>query len=626
MSVLVLVVVSATGLVLRSQRNAPAIPAMFSNIKANAEGALVFQIPGGATFVERERQPAWTVDQLQGSPVGTDTGLLLDFKKPGYSGTLVWGLIPYHDTKYPQPVYRTSVAIRDGKAEIDIKGRVSGVYDMVGWEKSGSAVIGYRIMSSSGGMVYDGRIRFQGTGPFAPAVTMVEGPFVSMVTPRSAVVWFTLSRPEPCSVVVGSRTFPCVPGAARQEIAIDALAASTEYPYTVRYGAYEERYAFRTTPIRGSQRPFTFAYASDSRAGQGGGERNFSGPNTHIMRRLISVARQRDAAFTLFTGDLVGGGVTSPEALRFELANWKRAVEPQWHWMPIYAGIGNHEAVVREFVGENERVIRVDRFPYATESMEAVFAGEFAHPTNGPDSEDGAAYDPNPYAVDFPSYRENVYWFIHGNTAMVVLNSNYWYSPTMGSVADLEGNPHGYLMDNQMVWLRETLAKLEKDSAIQHIFLTVHTPVFPNGGHVSDDMWYRGKNDMRPRINGRSVGKGIIERRDELLTLIQRSPKVLAVLTGDEHNYNRLRLDAKVPIYPDGWTAPRVTLRRPFYQINNGAAGAPYYAQEQTPWSAFVKAFSTQNAVCLIHVAGPRVKLETINPETLEVLDTAVLR
>jgi hypothetical protein len=181
-------------------------------------------------------------------------------------------------------------------------------------------------------------------------------------------------------------------------------------------------------------------------------------------------------------------------------------------------------------------------------------------------------------------------------------------------------------MDNQIAWLKATLATLEKDPAINHVFLTVHTPVFPNGGHVSDDMWYRGKNDMRPRINGKPVAKGIIERRDDLLTLIQQSPKVVAVLTGDEHNYNRLRLDATVPIYPDDWTGPRVTLRRPFYQVNNGAAGAPYYAQEQTPWSAFVKGFSTQNAICLFHIAGPRVRLEVVNPETLEVLDTATLR
>jgi hypothetical protein len=258
--------------------------------------------------------------------------------------------------------------------------------------------------------------------------------------------------------------------------------------------------------------------------------------------------------------------------------------------------------------------------------MEAVFASAMVNPENGPESEDGAVYDPDPAVRNFPSYKENAYWLAWGNAALVVLNSNYWYTPTFRATPETGGNPHAYLMDNQMAWLAKTLKTLQGDPAVEHVFLTVHTPVFPNGGHVSDDMWYRGDNSFRPRVAGVPVAKGIIERRDELLTLIQKHPKVLAVLTGDEHNYNRLRLDATVPIYPDGWTGPRVTLRRPFHQINNGAAGAPYYAQEQTPWSAFVKGFSTQHALCFLQVAGPRVTLEVVNPETLEVLDRTTLR
>jgi hypothetical protein len=614
-------------LVLRAQDAPLTIPAMFTNIKAGAGGQPVFQTPDGVVYTLRERAPTWTVDQLQGSPKGTDTGLALDFAKPGFTGSLVWGLVPYDDTKYPQPVYRTSTAIKDGKVDIDIKGRLSGTYDMVGWQQSGTGVIGYRIITSEGAMIYDGRVRFKGAGPFEPAVTMVEGPFVAKVTPRSAVIWFTLSQPASCSVTVGPRTVACADGKVRQELLVDDLAPSTDYAYTVRYDTYREQYGLRTAPRAGTRVPFTFSYSSDSRGGQGGGERNFNGPNAHIMRRSVALARQRNTAFMLFTGDLVGGPHLTPAAMNVEFANWYRAVEPHAHWMPIIAGMGNHEAVVREFVNEKNATVRVDRFPYDTQSTEAVFAAAFVNPENGPASEDGSACDPNPSAVDFPGYNETVFSFTHANAAFVVLNSNYWYSPTMGTVASLEGNPHAYVMDNQLAWLKTTLDTFEKSAATDHVFITIHTPVFPNGGHVGDDMWYAGKNEMRARVNGTPVAKGIIDRRDEILTLIQKHPKVVAVLTGDEHNYNRLRLDATVPIYPENWTGPRVTLRRPFFQVNNGAAGAPYYAKDRTPpWSAFVKAFSTQHALCLFQIDGPRVRLETVNPETLEVLDRVVLR
>ncbi|MCY7327321.1 MAG: hypothetical protein LH618_02090, partial [Saprospiraceae bacterium] len=103
----------------------------------------------------------------------------------------------------------------------------------------------------------------------------------------------------------------------------------------------------------GSRQPFSFAYASDSRSGYGGGERNIYGTNA-------------------------------------------------------------------------------DGFPYETHSGEAVFAQMFVSPLNGPHSEDGTKYDPDPYRRgDFPSYSENVYHYRYGNMAMVVLNSDYWYAPLL---------------------------------------------------------------------------------------------------------------------------------------------------------------------------------------------------
>ncbi len=620
----------------QAQSRPDAIPRVLAGITASSQGRLVFGADTPTPGLEAVRPASWTLDQVRGNPRGTDEGIAFDFGKPDFAGTLVFGLVPYHDTRYPQPVYRASVAVAGGKAEINIKTNITDRYDMVGWQKAGTGVLGYRLISQTGLMIYDGRVRFTGTGPFTIGATMVEGPFVANVAPRDAVIAFTLDRPAPCSVTVAAsglpagslsaRTFPCRDGAARQEITVDALRPATDYEYSVRYGAFSETYGFRTAPLPGSRRPFVFAYASDSRGGQGGGERNFSGPNGYIVRRLMAVATSRNAAFMQFTGDLVGGYVNSPDALSFELANWKRAIEPQAHWMPVYTGMGNHDSVVRDFSGAGARTVRVDRFPYETESAEAVFARELVNPENGPASEDGGALDPDPTRTDFPTYRRNVFWYQYDNVAMVVLNSDYWISPSIVTVPQSGGNLHGYLMEQQMAWLARTLTALERNTTVDHVFITTHAPVFPNGGHVGDTMWYGGSNAPRTTIAGTPVARGIIECRDELLTLIQTHPKVVAVLTGDEHNYARMRLDPTVPIYPAGWDKARVQIARPFYQINNGAAGAPYYAQEMTPWSAAVRGFSTQHAICLLIVEGPRVRLETVNPETLEVLDREVLR
>jgi hypothetical protein len=274
-----------------------------------------------------------------------------------------------------------------------------------------------------------------------------------------------------------------------------------------------------------------------------------------------------------------------------------------------------------------KKPFRIDRFPYETESGERLFADNFVNPLNGPESEDGASYDPDKNKADFPSYHENVYYYIYDNVAMIVLNSDYWYSPSTELIPHTGGGVHGYIMDQQLKWLESKISILENDPRLDHIFITLHTPFFPNGGHVDDDMWYEGNNNVRPYIAGKPTKKGIIERRDDLLDLlVNKSRKVIAILTGDEHNYNKLKIGPEVEIYPTDYPANKIKLLRTIYQINNGAAGAPYYAQQQVPWSPAVSGFTTQNALVLFHVRGKSIEVEVINPDTLEEIEKYILR
>ena len=140
-------------------------------------------------------------------------------------------------------------------------------------------------------------------------------------------------------------------------------------------------------------------------------------------------------------------------------------------------------------------------------------------------------------------------------------------------------------------------------------------------------MWYGGNNDYRPYVNGKPLNKGIIERRDDLLDiLVNKSEKVVALLTGDEHNYCKTHITPETNIYPDNWDKSRLKLNRSIYQVNNGAAGAPYYAQEVTPWTPYTSSFTTQNALVLFHIDGQKIQLEVVNPDTLDKVDFLELR
>jgi 3',5'-cyclic AMP phosphodiesterase CpdA len=601
------------------------VPASYSNIFYDEAGKLYFQKDGERVYADTVSS-RYKISDLNGNPKGTEDGIILDFGT--FTGTISYGLIPYGKAPHPLPVYRFTTAIKEGKVAINIGTAFRDPYDMVGWQQSGKLTIGYRLIDERGNMIYNGVVSVTGKGPFTPVPTIYEGPFINNVTDSSAVIWFETNTAVKASVKINGKNFSDPAEVTHHEINVNGLKAGTEYKYTVHYGELSQSYSFKTSPKPGSRKPFVFSYTSDSRAATGGGERNIYGANAYIMKKIAALAYQHKSAFMQFTGDMINGYAIDKEDQVLQYSNWKNAVQPFWHYMPIYVGQGNHEAfgyLFRNLTGG--WLAFIDGFPYETKSAEALFQEAFVNPLNGLDSEDGNKYDPDKNNIDFPSYKENVFYYTYDNVAMVVLNSDYWYAPVLNRETSTSGGLHGYIMDNQLKWLDQTIAKLEKDKNIDHIFVTQHTPVFPNGGHVGDDMWYHGNNEKRPYIAGKPVDKGIIERRDEYLDiLINKSKKVVAVLTGDEHNYNRLKLTREVNIYPENYPHKKLNVSRSIFQINNGAAGAPYYAQELAPWSEHTKAFSVENALCLFYVDGKKIRMKVINPDTLNMIDEIQLK
>ncbi len=572
-------------------------------------------------------EKSYVLPNMYGNPQGSSDGIDFDFQDSTLNGSIYFGLIPYGDSKHPTPVYfRSPAQISNGKASVSIQ-QLGGRYDMVNWQTNEKGTLGYRVINSQGDMIYDGIIGFRGTGPFEIDDTIIEGPLVNILTDKSVVISMKTNTEIRVEVVVGKKGYKSKKG-FDHEIEIKGLEPGTEYDYVVNYGNNSQQYSFKTAPAPGSRKPFTFSYASDSRSGNGGGERNFGGVNQYIMKKIMALSTQKGASFMQFTGDLITGYKSSMDEMELEYANWKRAVQPFWHYTPVYAAMGNHESLNNIYFDPNTNLrIQVDKFPFATQSSEYLFAKEFVNPTNGPSSEDGASYDPSVSTIDFPTYQENVFYYTYDNMAMIVLNSNYWFAPSSRFLQFISGNLHGYIMDNQLDWLRKTIARFEKDSNIDHIFVTVHTPMFPNGGHVADDMWYSGNNDYRAVVAGKRLGKGIIERRDEILEIIvNESQKVRAVLTGDEHNYCKTEIGPETNRYPEIYLPPRIELKRTIYQINNGAAGAPYYAQETTPWTPYTSGFTTQNALVFFHVNGKEIMMEVMNPDTLEKIDELKLQ
>jgi hypothetical protein len=602
------------------------VPKSYSNLFYDESGKLYFN-KNGTKLYAVPPDTLYTLSKMKGNPKGTPYGIFFNFKDSTLNGTLYFGFYNT-DSKYSQPTYfKINSPIIRGKGFVEIKNSMKGCYDMIGWQKKGKGTIGYRIVDDKGRFIYDGKISFLYNKVFQIDTCIISGPFINNITPNNSVLSFETNYDVQTFIKVNNKILKDEKPSYHHEFQITGLEPGINYKYNIVVGINQHEFSFRTAPKPGTHSTFTFAYASDSRSGFGGGERDFYGVNAFIIKKIMSLSSKEQVSFVQFSGDLISGYSNNIDNINLEYANWKRAVEPFTPYLPIYTTTGNHEALIFKFKDPSTgRIIMIDQWPDET-STEGAFARNFVNPISELKSEDGASYDPDLNTIDFPSYSENVYYYTYDNVGMVVLNSNYFYVPLIKTDSATSGNLHGYIMDNQVKWLKETLNKLNVDKNIDHIFVSIHVPFFPNGGHTTDAMWYSGKNAPRAYVNGKPLDKGIIERRDELLEIIvNQNPKVVAILTGDEHNYCRMTLTDKTNIYPTDYTGKKIKISRPIYQITDGAAGAPYYAQDTVPWTSSVNKFTTQFALVLLEISGKRINLRVINPDTLEEIDQVVLK
>ncbi len=557
------------------------------------------------------------------------------------------------DQETPLPRYR-QFASEDGDApttahsiEVDVTRLERPVVDAAGLGPNGGGIVCYRIevfweetpqgSRRNTSVFYDGRFAYRREGEMASPdsryeriACVVEGPFVDQVAQTRAVVSWRSDLPVPGSVVFDDRKVFSPTLTTWHEVTVDGLRPGSKYAYTVapNGGQASPSFTFETQGV--TEDRFTFAFMSDSREGVGGGEAAYGGVNLRIIREFALDAYRRGARFYLFGGDLVNGYTTSEVDMRMQLRAWKTAWEPVGGHRSIFECPGNHEALlnvrqppesglgpdgtaaVSRRIYFNKRDGLPD--PYIPgriqKSMETVFSEEFVNPENGP------AHGESSLGPLAPPYRENVYYFDWGNSRFIAFNNNYAYCSLP---EDFGGNLEGYVLDEAVEWLKGVLDDAASNRRIRHVFLFAQEPIFPNGGHLSDAMWYNG-GAPSPTGWDRSY---VIRQRNRLWSMIASNPKCIAFLAGDEHNYSRTLITAETPVNPDG--SADKAFEFPVWHLTSGGCGAPYYAQQETPWTRDVFKFSAQQQYLLIHVDGDRVRLETIGIGGIPV-DAAELR
>ncbi len=516
--------------------------------------------------------------------------------------------------QYTYKRFRVSSPIIKGKGVIQLKYFLRKWMNSEGWTDKGQIVVRVHLMLEREKTdrdlgTYDTFVIFRKIGGlYRKMVSITEGPFINNLQsddPKRVIISLKTSNPViPKIILNDKRVFSSNIKKTNHEIEVNGLKPNRRYSYRIKLPDYSSKeYYFNSAPVS-DERDVVFSYCGDSREGSGGGERTFMGVNYFTMERIANLSYLKKSDFFIFGGDLVNGRTANIDDFRTQIYGWKQLMSGFWHKSPVYTCIGNHEALLRFFRNKKNELVMFDRWPYKNESVEAVFGDVFIHPTNGPLPSDRRR----------PSYKENVYSFRYGPVKIIAFNNNYWISKTRGTTWRIPekfgGCPEGYIFEDQLKWIEKEVRDAEKDPKVRYTILFAQEPVFPNGGHISDCMWYEGDNGTRAFTYDPKSGKvvpekhGIIEVRNRIVRLFASSKKVAAVLGADEHSYHKVLIDKNVPIgnmkkdynkstgkvWEKGEScSPLDDLKYPVWYLVSGGGGAPYYSEESTPWNKFWK-------------------------------------
>jgi len=519
-------------------------------------------------------------------------------------GNIYAGPYPFEkdEVDYTYKRFRRESDIENGVGKIDVKYLMSGNHNSENWTDRGNLMVRVKLYLQESGMdrnlgVYDFILNFKKKGSFIKQPAIIEGPFISNMNgknPNEFVIFFKTSKPCKAKVVFDSTVvYEDIAEVKEHEFPFKEATPGANYNYHIEINGIQTKdYTFKAAPDEGAT-GVVFAYTGDSREGVGAGEREFMGLNYYMLERIANLAYRKDADFFIFGGDLINGYTSSVDDFNTQLYAWKSAMSGFWHTRSVYPAMGNHESLLKVYGNVGERV-QLDRWPYNTESAEAVFANNFMNPKNGPDPSDSRR----------PTYSENLFSFIYGDVKVIAFNNNYWYS---NEPSKFGGSPEGYILNDQMNWIREELNKAKNNPNVKYVILFAQEPVIPNGGHIDDAMWWEGNNNITAYTNRAGnlepEQKGIVDVRNEFVEMVTNYKKVAAVLGSDEHAYYKIRISNDVPLgIPsrddkdgDGIVCENeepcssLNIKYPTWFLTRGGGGAPYYSEEKTPWNTYLK-------------------------------------
>lgn len=180
---------------------------------------------------------------------------------------------------------------------------------------------------------------------------------------------------------------------------------------------------------------FTFAVAGDNRPAKPGD------PLTTPLLDIITTLGKNPPALVVWNGDTVSG--KKHKGIKAQYEQFLGAFASLR--VPLFNVPGNHELVTDIPCGK-------DKGEYPSSKLLEVYGKSMS--------------------AAFGTFR-------YGNAAFVLVNTDDLLDVTLKNHCDY----NGYVSKTQLAALTETLAQLDADASVTHIFLFMHRPIHDNGSH-----------------------------------------------------------------------------------------------------------------------------------------------
>jgi hypothetical protein len=184
----------------------------------------------------------------------------------------------------------------------------------------------------------------------------------------------------------------------------------------------------------------------------------------------------------------------------------------------------------------------------------------------------------------YPSFLYYSFDYRNSHFAVLRVNGDFFDIEACNSCGPDRADYNDYYNIHQLDWLRADLAAANANSAIEHIFVFLHAPIFTSSdGHSANVAW--------PTLS-KEFSK----------------PKVKMVFSGHNHVYERSKRVLASAAFPNGTEDPNGTV-----YVVTGGGGSDFHGFNTMPW--FTAARSIENHYMKIEVTESTISVTAIKAD-----------